>query len=343
MATIEDLILLQGKQINIAKPLNPVRKQYAQNTNNAQNNIITSVDKLTQQMNNLNSGVKSSSFDLSKAFSLATWVSQVVIDITKARLAEELGTTTNTDNQSNQAGTTNSTPLTNKILKSANAILLNIITLQQQIDNQILSLEDQVDNIIDKINTNTTIKLEDGSITQIPIANQQTIAALQNIESITKSLLDKTNKVTIRLSNDKPITNFNDFVNNLSLKHMIEFSQLVISALLLIKNIQKKRKLIQAAAIQVETSVPASAYVTTGQAVSELLTSAESFQNQINDLNKAYEQIVILKDNVIYFGKINQSQQQSLNNIIVKVDTFINQQQNNTVLQDLKNKLTPPL
>jgi hypothetical protein len=244
---------------------------------------------------------------------------------------------------SNQAGTTNSTPLTSKILKSANAVILNIITLQQQIDSQILSLEDQVDNIIDKINTNTTIKLGDGTIVQIPIANQQTIAALQNIESIVKSLIDKTNKVTTRLSNDKPITNFNDFVNNLSLKQVLEFAQLVISALLLIKNIQKKRKIAQAAIIQVELAIPSSTYIVASQALAELLTKSESFQNQINDLNKAYEQTVILKDNIIYFGKINQSQQQSLNNIIVKVDTFINQQQNNTALQDLKTKLTPPL
>jgi len=343
MATIEDLIALQGKEINVAKPLNPVRKQYAQNTNNSKNDLLTSIDKLTQQMNNLNSGVKSSSFDLNKAFSLAAWVSQVVIDITKARLAEELGVTTSTDNQSNQAGTTNSTPLTNKILKSANAVLLNIITLQQQIDSQILSLDNQVNSVLRKINTNTTVKLGDGTIVQIPIANQQTIVALQNIESIIKSLIDKTNKVTTRLSNDKPITNFDDFVNNLSLKQVVEFAQLVISALILIKNIQKTRKQAQAVIIQVETAVPASNYITTGQAVADLLTKTESFQNQINDLNKAYEQINILKDNIIYFGKINTSQQQSLNNIILKIDTFINQQQNNTVLQDLKTKLTPPL
>jgi hypothetical protein len=343
MATIEELIALQGKQINVAKPLNPVRKQYTQNSNNSQNTLIESVDKLTQQMNNLNSGVKSSSFDLNKAFSLAAWVSQVVIDITKARLAEELGVTTSTDNQSNQAGTTNSTPLTSKILKSTNAVILNIITLQQQIDSQILSLEKQVDSILRKINTNTTVKLGDGTIVQIPIANQQTIAALQNVESITKSLLDKTNKVTTRLSNDKPITNFDDFVNNLSLKQVVEFSQLVISALLLVKSIQNKIKKAKAVVIQVETAVPASNYITTGQAVADLLTKTESFQNQINDLNKAYEQINILKDNIIYFGKINTSQQQSLNNIILKIDTFINQQQNNTVLQDLKTKLTPPL
>jgi len=343
MATIEDLIALQGKEINVAKPLNPVRKQYAQNTNNSKNDLLTSIDKLTQQMNNLNSGVKSSSFDLNKAFSLAAWVSQVVIDITKARLAEELGVTTSTDNQSNQAGTTNSTPLTNKILKSANAVLLNIITLQQQIDSQILSLDNQVNSVLRKINTNTTVKLGDGTIVQIPIANQQTIVALQNIESIVKSLIDKTNKVTTRLSNDKPITNFDDFVNNLSLKQVVEFAQLVISALILIKNIQKTRKQAQAVIIQVETAVPASNYITTGQAVADLLTKTESFQNQINDLNKAYEQINILKDNIIYFGKINTSQQQSLNNIILKIDTFINQQQNNTVLQDLKTKLTPPL
>jgi len=343
MATIEELIALQGKQINVAKPLNPVRKQYTQNTNNSQNTLLESVDKLTQQMNNLNSGVKSSSFDLNKAFSLAAWVSQVVIDITKARLAEELGVTTSTDNQSNQAGTTNSTPLTSKILKSTNAVILNIITLQQQIDSQILSLEKQVDSILRKINTNTTVKLGDGTIVQVPIANQQTIAALKNVESIVKSLLDKTNKVTTRLSNDKPITNFDDFVNNLSLKQVVEFSQLVISALLLIKNIQKKRKEAQALVILAELSIPSSVYITTGQALAELLTKSESFQNQINDLNKAYEQIVILKDNITYFGKINQSQQQSLNNIINKVDTFINQQQNNTALQDLKTKLTPPL
>ena len=343
MATIEELISLQGKQINVAQPLNPVRKQYTQSSNNYQNTLVASIDKLTQQMNNLNSGVKSSSFDLSKTFSLAAWVSQVVVDITKARLAEELGITSSTDQQSNQAGTTNSTPLTSKILKSANAVILNIITLQQQIDSQILSLEDQVDSIIDKINTNTTVKLGDGTIVQIPIANQQTIAALQNIESIVKSLTDKTNKVTTRLSNDKPITNFNDFVNNLSLKQVLEFAQLVISALLLIKNIQKKKKQAQAIIIQVETAIPASNYITTGQAVSDILTKSESEQNQINDLNKAYEQISILKDNIIYFGKINQSQQQTLNNIISKVDTFINQQQNNTTLQDLKTKLTPPL
>ena len=166
---------------------------------------------------------------------------------------------------------------------------------------------------------------------------------MQNIESIVKSLTDKTNKVATRLSNDKPITNFNYFVNNLSLKQVLEFSQLVISALLLIKNIQKKRKIAQAAVIQVELAIPSSTYIVASQALAELLTKAESFQNQINDLNKAYEQIVVLKDNITYFGKINQSQQQSLNNIIVKVDTFINQQQNNTALQDLKTKLTPPL
>jgi hypothetical protein len=343
MATIEELIALQGKQINVAKPLNPVRKQYTQNTNNSKNTLLESVDKLTQQMNNLNSGVKSSSFDLNKAFSLAAWVSQVVIDITKARLAEELGVTTSTDNQSNQAGTTNSTPLTSKILKSTNAVILNIITLQQQIDSQILSLENQVNNILRKINTNTTVKLGDGTIVQIPIANQQTIAALQNVESITKSLLDKTNKVTTRLSNDKPITNFDDFVNNLSLKQVVEFSQLVISALLLVKSIQNKIKKAKAVVIQVETAVPASSYITTGQAVSDILTKSESEQNQVNDLNEAYKQIVILKDNIIFFSKINQSQQQSLNSIINKVDTFINQQQNNTALQDLKTKLTSPL
>jgi hypothetical protein len=343
MATIEDLIALQGKQINVAQPLNPVRKQYTQNTNNSQNNLVASIDKLTQQMNNLNSGVKSSSFDLNKTFSLAAWVSQVVIDITKARLAEELGVTTSTDNQSNQAGTTNSTPLTNKILKSANAVILNIITLQQQIDSQILSLEDQVDSILDKVNTNTTVKLGDGTIVQIPLLNQQTIVALQNIESITKSLLDKTNKVTIRLNNDKPITNFNDFVNNLSLKQVVEFSQLVISSLLLVKNIQNKIKKAKAIAIQIETTIPASNYIATGQAVSDILTKSESEQNQINDLNEAYKQITILKDNIIFFSNINQDQQQSLNDIINNIDIFINQQQNNTILQDLKTKLTPPL
>jgi hypothetical protein len=343
MATIEDLISLQGKQINIAKPLNPVRKQYTQNTNNTQNTLVASIDKLTQQMNNLNSGVKSSSFDLNKAFSLAAWVSQVVIDITKARLAEELGVTTSTDNQSNQTGTTNSTPLTNKILKTTNAVILNIITLQQQIDSQILSLEDQVNSILKKIKTNTTVKLGDGTIVQVPIVNQQTIVALQNVESIVKSLLNKTNKVTTRLSNDKPITNFDDFVNNLSLKQVVEFSQLVISALLLVKNIQNKIKKAKAVAIQIETTIPASSYIVTGQAVSDLLTKSESEQNQINDLNEAYKQITILKDNIIFFSKINQNQQKSLNDIITKANTFINQQQNNTTLQDLKTKLTPPL
>jgi len=343
MPTIEELISLQGKQINVAQPLNPVRKQYTQNTNNSKNNLITSIDKLTQQMNNLNSGVKSSSFDLNKAFSLAAWVSQVVIDITKARLAEELGVTTSTDNQSNQTGTTNSTPLTNKILKTTNAVILNIITLQQQIDSQILSLEDQVNSILKKIKTNTTVKLGDGTIVQVPIVNQQTIVALQNVESIVKSLLNKTNKVTTRLSNDKPITNFDDFVNNLSLKQVVEFSQLVISALLLVKNIQNKIKKAKAVAIQIETTIPASSYIVTGQAVSDLLTKSESEQNQINDLNEAYKQITILKDNIIFFSKINQNQQKSLNDIITKANTFINQQQNNTTLQDLKTKLTPPL
>jgi hypothetical protein len=294
-------------------------------------------------MNNLNSGVKSSSFDLNKAFSLAAWVSQVVIDITKAKLASSLGVVVPTDQQSNQSGTSNSTPITNKILKSTNAILLNIITLQQQIDSQILSLEDQVNNILRKINTNTTVKLEDGTIVQVPIANQQTIVALQNIESITKSLLDKTNKVIIRLSNDKPITNFNDFVNNLSLKQVVEFSQLVISALLLIKNIKDKKRKIQSIIVLAETSVPASAYPTTGILLNDIVNSTESDRNEQNDLNKAYEQITILKDNIIFFGKINTSQQQNLNNIINKVDTFINQQQTNTALQDLKNKLTSPL
>ena len=343
MATIEELIALQGKQINIAQPLNPVRKQYTQNTNNPKGDLLASVDKLTQQMNNLNSGVKSSSFDLNKAFSLAAWVSQVVVDITKAKLASSLGVTVPTDQQSNQSGTSNSTPITNKILKSTNAVLLNIITLQQQIDSQILSLENQVDSILRKINTNTTVKLEDGTIVQVPIANQQTIVALQNIESITKSLLDKTNKVIIRLSNDKPITNFNDFVNNLSLKQVVEFSQLVISALLLIKNIKDKKRKIQSIIVLAETSVPASAYPTTGILLNDIVNSTESDRNEQNDLNKAYEQITILKDNIIFFGKINTSQQQNLNNIINKVDTFINQQQTNTALQDLKNKLTSPL
>ena len=52
---------------------------------------------------------------------------------------------------------------------------------------------------------------------------------------------------------------------------------------------------------------------------------------------------VIGKDNIIYFGKTNDAQQQTLNNIIAKVDNFIDQQQNNTALQDLKTKLTPSL
>lgn len=343
MTTVSELITLQGKPINEAKPLNPVRQQYSQNSNVDTNKLLRNIDLLTQQMNNLNSGVKNSSFNLNKAFSLATWVSQVVVDITKAKLANSLGTTVSTDQQSNQYGVTNSTPITSKILKSANTVLLNIITLQQQIDIQILTLEDQVNSVISKINTNTTMQLEDGTIVQIPVADQQTLAALLNIENLAKSLKEKTEKVTIRISNDKPITNINDFVNNLSLKHIVEFSQLLISALILIKQIQISKRKIQSTAVLIETTIAASAYPNTGILLNDIVNNMENDVNELNDLNKAYEQINILKDNIIFFGKINTQQQQSLNNIINKVDSFIVQQQNNNILQDLKSKLTPSL
>lgn len=322
MSTINELIKLQNYNVIEAKPLT-VRGQYSKNTNTDTNKIIQSVSLLTTELNNISSNIKQSSLNNS-SFSLKQWVNN-----TKNVLINNALPSINSN-------ITNSKPLTNNINLIKESILLSVNISLNQSEVLINKLENQVYLLIDKQKNVKIEKDTNGNITLIPILSSQSQNSINNIKKILTSISTNLTKINNRLSNDKSITSTDDILTNLSLKHVLDFTQSILSVMLLIRQIKNIRKNTQAAVVVAELSVPASVYTNAGTLLSNIALNSEKDQQQLQDLEAAFSTVNITNSQIIFYSNLILSLISKINKILELINNInLTQSQINEPLENL--------
>ena len=326
MSTIQDLIQLQNFDINEAKPLT-VRGQYSKNTNVDINKTIQSVSLLTTDLNNLNSYVKQSSINTGVNFSMDQWVND-----TKTALLSQLF-------PSIQTLISNQKPLTKTLTLTNTVVTAGIQSALNQQDSILNQLEDQVLKIIEKQNNVKVEKDENGNIILIPILTEQSKKALGNVTKILKSTITTTDKINTRISNKKPLKTIDDFVNNLSINHIIEFAEKIIAILEITLQISitiRKAKDVAAAANSLALGNVSAAAVSTEQSLQYTATE----QRRMDDLSSAQITISVLKSLILFYQDIIQTIIDRLKEILALIELIqTNNQSQNSQLQDITNQL----
>jgi hypothetical protein len=332
MSTIQELIKLQNFNINEAKPLT-VRGQYSENTKVDINQIAQSISLITTDLNNINSNIRKSSLNEKSSFSMDQWVEQT----RNALLPQIL--------PSLQTLISNPNPLTKTIILTNTVLSTSLQTALNQQESLLNQLENQIYKLLEKQNNVKVEKDQNGNITLVPILSENSKTSLNNINKILNTTTSTLDKINIRISNDLPLQNINDFVNNLSLRHVIEFTQKIISILTLILQIQIKIRQAKDLAASANSTalgnVPA-ATIYAFQATQ--ITSPE--QKQIDDLSAAQSTIGIIKSQILFYQNILQSIINKLQNLLdLVISTQPALQQNNqnqqivNTLQSILNKI----
>jgi hypothetical protein len=325
MSTIEDLIKLQNYKVNEIRPLT-VRGQYSENTNVDINKTLQSISLLTNELNYLDSNVKESALNGRAIFSMNQWVND-----TKSTLLSQLFPSIQTL-ISNQKPLTKTLTLTNTVVTSGIQSALN------QQDSLLNQLEDQVLKILEKQNNVKVEKDENGNITLVPILTEQSKKALSNVTKLLKSTITTLDKINTRISNKKPLKTVDDFVNNLSLEHVIEFAQKIIAILEVALQIAvtiRKAKDIAAAANSAALGNVAAAATYTEQSLQYTATE----QRRMDDLASAQIIISVLKSLIPFFQKIIQSIIDKLKEILELLKLVNNTSGNNKDITYLENQL----
>jgi hypothetical protein len=326
MSTIEELKNLQNFNISAAKPLT-VRGQYSKNTNVDINKVVQSVSLLTTELNNINSSVQESAFNIGANFSINQWVNDA-----KNSLLSQLFPSIQTL-IGNQNPITKKIVLTNTIVTAAAQSALN----QQEI--LLNQLEDQVLKVVEKQNNVKVEKDKDGNAVLIPILSEQAQKSLDNVTKILTSSIVTIDKINTRIANEKPLKNINDFVNNLSLEHVIEFAEKIIAILtiaLQIRVIIRKSQDIAASINSATLGDVASAAVFTANS----LTYNASEQKQMQDLAAAQVTISIIKSSIQFYKIQIQSILDKLREILELIKTIqISSNIPNPNIQSLEDQL----
>jgi hypothetical protein len=303
MSTIQELIQLQKFNVNEAKPLT-VTGQYSKNTNVNINKVIQSVSLLTSEINKLNSNVQESTFNTGVNFSMNQWVEQ-----TKNALTSQLL-------PSLQTLIGNQKPLTKTITLTNTVIVTSLQTTLNQQDNLLNQLENQIYKLLEKQNNVKIEKDKDGNVTLVPILSENSQTSLNNINKILSTTTSTLDKINIRISNDLPLRNIDDFVNNLSLKHIIDFTQKIISVLTLTLQIQIKLRQVKDIAASVNSATLGNAAAAASFALQATQISSPE-QKQIDDLSAAQSTIGIIKSQILFYQDILQS-------ILIKLQNLLN-------------------
>jgi hypothetical protein len=322
MSTIEELKKLQNYNINNAKPLT-VRGQYSNNINTNINKVIQSVSLLTTELNNINSSVKESSFNTNARFSMEQW-----IDEAKDNLISQLF-------PSIQTLTGDQNPITKKIVLTNNVVTSITQAALNQQDILLNQLEDQVLKIVEKQNVVKVEKDENGNITLVPIIQEQAQKSLGNVTKILKSSITTLDKINTRISNDLPLKNINDFVNNLSLKHVIEFAEKIIAVVTLTLEIRITLRKIKEIAASVSTSATGNVPLSTLIVENSLKYTAEE-QRIIKDLSEAQVVISIIKSQIQFYQNIIQDILNKLKEILDLIKLTNISQSSNLLNQDIQ-------
>jgi hypothetical protein len=325
MSTIEELIKLQQFQLNPARPLT-VRGQYSKNTNTDINKTIQSVSLLTTELNKLNSSVQESALNTGAVFSMKQWVRD-----TATTLAQQLF-------PSIQTLIGNQRPITKKILLTNTVITAAIQATLNQQDNILNQLEDQVYKILEKQNNVKVVKDKDGNPVLTPILTENAQKSLDNVIKILSSTTTTLEKINTRISNEKPIKNINDFVNNLSLEQIIEFAEKIIAVVTIALQIKIRIRQVQ----DLATSIAATA---TNPPLSKdyaqrAVQYTASEQKQMEDLASAQITISVVKAQILFYQEILQTIINKLQDILDLLNSLqVTPQTPNPQLQQLTNQI----
>jgi hypothetical protein len=325
MSTIQDLIQLQNFDVNEAKPLT-VRGQYSKNTNIDINKTIQSISLLTTDLNNLNSYVQQSSINIGVNFSMQQWV-----DNTKNTLLSQLF-------PSIQTLISNQKPLTKILTLTNTTVTAGLQSALNQQDLLINQLEDQVLKILEKQNNVKVEKDEDGNITLVPILTEQSKKALSNVTKILKSTITTIDKINTRISNKAPLETIDDFVNYLSINHIIEFAEKIIAILTILLQISitiRKAKDIAAATNSAALGNVAAAATYTEQSLQ--YTSTE--QRRMDDLSSAQISISVFKSQILFYQNIIQTILDKLKDILELLKLVDNTSGVNKDITELEDKI----
>jgi hypothetical protein len=199
-------------------------------------------------------------------------------------------------------------------------------------------LEDQVLKVVEKQNNVKVEKDKDGNIVLIPIVPEQAQKALDNVTKILNSSIITIDKINTRISNEKPLKNIDDFVNNLSLEHVIEFAEKIIAVVTIALQIKIRIRQAQDLATSIAAAVtnPPLSLDYAQRAVQ--YTASE--QKQMEDLASAQITISVVRGQIQFYQLIVQNILTKLQDILELIKSVkISSNVSTKNIQDIEDKL----
>ena len=321
MSLIQNLKTLQDFKVNEAQAL-----VIPSTTNENLDQTQQSISLLTTELNEFTSNVKQSVDNPNARFSLSQWIEQ-----TATAVAEALKPTITSN-------ITNPKPLS-KTIEASKEIVEGVVVAS--IKNAALTninTEKQVNKIIEKQNKVKIEKDEDGNVKVVPILSQNSITSLNNLKKTLQSTVNALKIVNKRLTNTEPIKNIDDFVNNLSLEHIISFAEKALSLILLVKQFRDTRKKAEAVAAGTEQAAPTPSKIVSGKKIVEDELTKEKEQQHLQDLETAYSIIKVIRELIPYYSSLISKIITQLQTIIDLIDSLaIPNEEEENIKQDIED------
>jgi hypothetical protein len=327
MAIIEQIKQFQTGSISVTSVTKTVVPGIPITGSKLSGNLLNSISQLSSKSNEISSFLNDASINGGNGpFSLTTFAREFIDKQNKSD-----------DGQTSQV--TDSKPITRKIdqitQKVVDSISQNYIK-----SNKLLSLLDtQVNSILKQSNV-TYVTIENGQIQAQPIQNKEVEQAIKNVQQIINTYVNAVDKYARRIYNTDPIKTLDQLQKNLSLNHVIEFTETVIAVALLILQIKIKIRKSQdaAAAVNALATAPPQPLVAARFAQMALENTA-SEQKQLDDLAAAQQRIVAIKKKIDFYGKKYEKSKNKLLDLQGTINVYQSQLINKT-LSEVNNQLT---
>jgi len=332
MSVVSQIKQFQTGSVNITTVTSTVLNVVPQTSSSKVPNKITdTISQLTSKTNDISSFLNQASINGgNQPFNLV-------------KFAQEFVQKQTTSNEGQTSQVTDSKPITRKVNQITQKVVSSI-TNNYIKSNKLLSvLETNLNKILSQNKVNF-ISVENGQIIAQPIQNQEIETAIQNIQKIINTYVEAVDKYARRVYNTDPIKTTKDLQENLSLNHLIEFIEKVISITLLLLQIKikirKARDLVTAANAAAQVPVPNLSLATEYTERATQYTANE--QKQLDDLASTQERILAIKNKISFYGKKYEQAKSKLLNLQGLVNNF-QQQVSNKTLTSLNNQFTGSL
>lgn len=314
MALFEQIQQFQSGSVRVTSVTKTVIPGTVPNpTSKLPNKLTETISQLTSKSNEISSFLNNSSINSgNQPFSLS-------------KFAREFITKQSTTDEGQTSQVTNSQPITRKVNQISQKVVDQIVQNFLKSEKLITLLENQVDTLL-KQNINNQ--------------SQQVDLTINNIQQIVTTYTTSIDKYARRIYNTDPIKTTDDLKNNLSLNHIIEFINTVISIALLLLQIKiKVRKALDlAAAANAAAQVPVPNVALATKLTQQALQNTASEQKQLDDLASTQERISSIKKKITFYGRKYEKAKTSLSTVKEKIDNYKNNLTRNS-FQILDNKL----